>query len=62
MLSYLQDNKPMGCILQCHEKISSNYTVNRPYTKTESYQIAIPRARVTEKQNFLLSQPSHLSM
>lgn len=36
MLSYLQDIKPMGCILQCREKISSNCTVNRPYTTAES--------------------------
>lgn len=36
MLPYLQDIKPMGCILQCREKISSDCTVNRPYTTVES--------------------------
>lgn len=36
MLPYLQDIKPMGCILQCREKISSDCTVNRPYTTAES--------------------------
>ena len=36
MLPYLQDIKPMWFILQCREKISSNCTVNRPYTTVES--------------------------
>gem|GEM_PF-3672489 len=36
VLTYLQDLKPMRFILQCHEKNSSNCTVNRPYTTAES--------------------------
>ena len=61
MLPYLQDIKPMGCILQCREKFPQtalliDLTRQRNHAKLPSL------ARVTEKHNFLLSQPSQFSL
>ena len=61
MLPYLQDIKPVGCILQCREKFPQTALLI-DLTRQQNHAKLPSLARATEKHNFLLSQPSQFSL